>query len=193
MKRGTAFLLVCCLLCGLCCLPAAADDESNTVQYFEDGSRLVTTILPGCVDDGVGWHNESMEGGGNCVTRSMTRIYYDADNHADWKVVLTATFRPGLLRAVCVDYETKYKIYDHAWYCADTRAEKRANTCKAVFTLCLTAAGAVVHTTDVTLQLVCDRKGNVTAEPQKNALDLGALRRWLLSLRRFFVRFFAAA
>ena len=193
MKRGTAFLLVLCLLCGLCCLPAAADDAFNTVQYFEDGSRLVTTIFPGCVDDDVGWHNESAEGGGNRVTRSMTRIYYDADNHADWKVVLTATFRLGLLRAVCVDFETKYKIYDHAWYCANTRADMHENTCKAVFTLCLTAAGAVVHTTNVTLQLVCDRKGNVTAEPQKNALDLGVLRRWLLSLLQFFARFFAAA
>lgn len=193
MKRGTAFLLVLCLLCGFCCLPAAADDAFNTVQYFEDGSRLVTTIFPGRVDDDIGWHDESAEGGGNRVTRSMTRIYYDADNHADWKVVLTATFRLGLLRAVCVDFETKYKIYDHAWYCANTRADMHENTCKAVFTLCLTAAGAVVYTTDVMLQLVCDRKGNVTAEPQKNALDLGALRRWLLSLRRFFARFFAAA
>ena len=195
MKRITAILLSCCLLCGLCCrVPAsAANDESNTVQYFDDGSRIVTTIFPGRVDDDTGWHSETMEGSGNRITRSMTRIYYDADNHADWKVILTATFRLGLLRAVCVDYETKYKIYDHAWFCANTRAEMNANVCKAVFTLCLTAAGAVVHTTDVTLQLACDRKGNVTAEPQENALDLGVLLRRLEALRRFLTRFFGAA
>ena len=46
MKRGTAFLLVLCLLCGFCCLSAAADNGFDTVQYFEDGSRLVTTIFP---------------------------------------------------------------------------------------------------------------------------------------------------
>ena len=198
MKKSVAVLLVVSFLLGvLCCAPLSAHaEEEKYVEQFPDGSRIETTSIigrePADPDDpnpGVDeeYHGES---GKNEVTRTLTRVYYDAGNHADWKAVLTATFRVGRLRAICVDYAAKHKIYDSAWRCNGVNMKETGNPCTAVYSFSCTVGGITVKTVETTLQLACDRKGNVTESAPKDVLDLNALQKWLSALRLYLQRIF---
>ena len=198
-KAVSPGIFLCLLIAALFCFSASARaGGETTVETFADGSRIETTMEIGYTfydpdDPNPGtdeWYHESTD---RDIKRTLTRIYYDADNHADWKAVLSATFRVGVLRARCINYETKFKIYDDAWRRPETNVVFEANTCAATFTFRCFAGGVAVKTVETTLQMTCDRKGNVTTDAPKESLSLTALRQWLRALRnrlQLLFRFF---
>lgn len=200
MRKPTSIFLCACLLIGaLFCMPLRSHAESEfPVEYLEDGGRIETTIEdnwnsyeidhPSDFVD-MGFHDET----GSRYTyikRTLTRFYYDADNHADWKAVLFAEFKIGGLRAVCTDWGAYSIIYDDAWQRSNLKVNCKRNSCAATFIFTCRSSGVVIKTVETTLQLTCDRKGNVTAGPQEQALNLNGLQRWLNALQAFFRRFF---
>ena len=201
MRNDTAIFLCACLLFGVCCFaPNTAHAESESpVEYPEDGGRIETTIEDNwnsfAIDHpsdfvDLGFHDET-DSRYTYIKRTLTRFYYDADNHADWKAVLFAEFKVGGLRAVCTDWGTYSIIYDDAWQSSTPKVNCKRNTCAATFTFTCRSSGVVIRTVETTLQLTCDRKGNVTAGPQEQALNLNGLQRWLAALQAFFRRFFS--
>lgn len=201
MRKPTSIFLCACLLIGaLFCMPLRSHAESEfPVEYLEDGGRIETTIEDNWnsyeidhPDGGVdmGFHDES-DNRYTYIRRTLTRIYYDANNHADWKAVLYAEFKVGGLWAVCTDWGTYSIIYDDAWQRSNPKVNCKRNSCAATFIFTCRSSGVVIKTVETTLQLTCDRKGNVTAGPQEQALNLNGLQRWLAALQAFFRRFFS--
>lgn len=155
MKKIVAvFLSVLMLLA----FPVAAyadetDDTvvSSTVEYFEDGSYLVTTI-----EEQPTLTRASTKSG------SKSSKYYDSDDELQWVVTVKGTFSYTGSSATCTSASTTYSIYDTSWKVTSATATKSGRTATGKFTVKKYVTFIPMITRNATVILSCSNSGTLS-------------------------------
>lgn len=147
MKRIFSLcLVVALLLAAFPCSALAAEAPltgDNTV-YFSDGSYIVTEIKNPNARD---------------ATQSKTDTYYNSNGVAEWKIILTGTFRYNGTVATCTGASCEVEIYDNSWYLVSKSADYELATASCQVTLGKKVAGITVDTPSFELSLTCIKYG----------------------------------
>ena len=162
MKRTIfAIVLLGCLLFSFV-VPAAAETTVNiedltvssvTVEHFEDGSYLVTTIRENATPRGEVYSKRA----------SKDVVLYNQDDEVQWIYTLVGTFTVETgVSAVCTDayhyyeiYNTKWKETEHSeWYSGNIAYGESVFKKKV---LLITTSTQEIHA-----QVICDAYGGIS-------------------------------
>lgn len=156
MKKRLVFI-VCIVLyifsvlaCGVQAKEYLPLDSDKTIEYFSDGSYIITEL------------SEYNSLDKSSISRSKTSTYYDNNNTSVWFVRLTATFSYNGTTATCTSSSTSYTIYDTAWQVTNAVASRSGNTATGDFTVKKYFLGIPIKTVNRTLTLTCSPSGVVT-------------------------------
>lgn len=156
MKTFKKFSIFILTLIFCASVPFSAMAEFTTsieseIQYFEDGSYLVTEIK-----------NEIDFFSSGTKRNTKYATYYDPDDEIQWTVYLTATFSYTGSSATCTSASTSYTIYDSAWKVKEATASKSGRTATGDFLVKKYWLGIITNTVPVTIITTCDNNGNIT-------------------------------
>lgn len=155
MKRNfiTSLIVSLVMLIGCFAIPmsASASEEPTTIvstEYFEDGSYIVTTLtLP------------------NSKTRSSKpaskTTTYNENGTALWSYTLSATFTYDGNDSKCTSVSDSYTIYDSNWYKYSGSCGKDGNYASGTIVMKKKVLGVNVKTVTKSLNLSCDKYGNI--------------------------------
>ena len=150
MKRLFAFCLSFILLIPVSCLPATANDMTNTtVEYFDDGSYIVITVA----EQETALFATSTKSGSKFVN------HYNSDDEKQWTVTIRGTFSYTGTSSTCTAASVTYEIYNDSWRMKSATASKSANTATGDFTCKLYVLGIPVKTVEQTVTLSCSKTG----------------------------------
>ena len=158
MKRFLSLLLSVIMILSIGVVTVSAVDttapESNTsIEYFEDGSYLVTTLA---VDE------TASSGARATKTKSgyKNNKYYSSDNRLLWTVTINGTFTYTGSKATCTSATTSSVVYDNDWKVTSATASKSSNKAIGNFTVKRYMLGIPTATKEVTdLTLTCSKTG----------------------------------
>ncbi len=154
MKRLFCFCITLALL--LCLIPsyaptAQAAAHGDETVYFEDGSYIVTSI-----EEVSTWDMRTKN-------YAKTRIYYDPDGVAEWKIILSGIFEYDGSSSTCTYSFCTVTIYnENKWREVSKTAEKYGSTASCTVTMGELFLGITVSTHVHTLTITCDKDGNCT-------------------------------
>lgn len=152
MKRYLSLFLVLAMLGGIFALPVSAvsavEASETTVEYFEDGSYVVTTIT----EYGRGARSSTTPG-------SKTAHYYDGKNEEQWAATINGDFSYDGYSATCTNAYTAYAIYNSAWKLKSASAERSGNQAIGYFVFKKYVLGIPVQTIERTVVLTCSPTG----------------------------------
>lgn len=148
MKR--LFVLLIALSFVICFIPgtAQASETTTSIQYFEDGSYLVTNIT---VDSS------------RMTTKvaSKDHTYYSADSELQWKIVVTGEFLYDGITSTCTYATGTYTIYEPGtWGFVSQHSSYSGNTATHTVTFKSLYLGVTIGTTPFSVSLTCDENGN---------------------------------
>ncbi len=126
---------------------------SETTQYADDGSYIVTTVCEEISSNG-------LARAGYNKTGSKTVTHYASDNSVNWTFTVTGTFvvNEGVVSA-CTTARYSHTIVDTAWSLKSGNAAKTGNKAVGNATFARKLLGVEVNTEDVTVTLTCDKYG----------------------------------
>ena len=164
MKRLIS--LLCCVLLALSCFAlapyvSAAENESSeelvlvseTVEYLEDGSSIVTTVYEAVVTTRSNLYTK---------TGTKERVYTDADGNIVWSLTVHGEFRVIEGASVtCTSASCSSTIYNDNWSCTRKSASPSGNQAVANGVFEKTLLGIVISTENVNVTLSCDPYGNL--------------------------------
>lgn len=156
MKRNfiTSLIVSLVMLIGCCAIPmsASASEEPTTIvstEYFEDGSYIVTTLtLP---------NNKAR----STKPASKTSTARNSSGTALWSYTLSATFTYDGNDSKCTSVSDSYTIYDSNWYKHSSSCGKDGNYAFGTIVMKKKTLGVVVDTVTKSLNLSCDKYGNI--------------------------------
>lgn len=152
MKRYLSLFLVLVMLGGIFALPVSAvsavEASETTVEYFEDGSYVVTTIT----ESGRGARSSTKSG-------SKTANYYSSKGEEQWSATINGTFSYDGYSATCTNAYTTYAIYNSAWKLKSASAERSGNQAIGHFVFKYYLLGVPVNTIEKTVVLTCSPTG----------------------------------
>lgn len=125
--------------------------EKAEIEYFEDGSYIVTWIS-----------FSQLSTKANSITRQKTSDYYNSSNVLEWSVTLTASFSYTGTYATCTTASVSHTIYDSAWRVTSETASKSGNTATGDFTIKHYFLGIPTKTVNKTLTMTCSPSGVVS-------------------------------
>lgn len=152
MKKLISLLSVMLMIAVMCPATAFANDEIVTdtyVEYFEDGSYIVTTITESSITTFAA----------KTVSRNKSADYYESDNKKAWTVTLNGTFSYTGSSATCTKSATSYTIYNSAWKVTSAVPSKSGNKATGTFTVKKYVLGIPVKTVNKTLTITCSNTG----------------------------------
>lgn len=165
-KKLSITLVFTLILCLFQTTPAFAstlksneNTNSSTIEYFEDGSYIVTELEQN-INNGISPLSTSKTG-----TKTIT--YYSSSNEALCALKLTATFSYSGSTVSCTSTNcTKYS-YDSAWSVEDvTTSHSNTSTTKASATANGTAVkrflGIKIQSAALSTTIYCDKNGNLS-------------------------------
>lgn len=151
MKKTLTALLVVVLMLSSFSVAQASDGVVN-VEYFDDGSYVVTVV--DC--DAVMFASSTIRG-------RKTSTYYRADGKEAFALTVYGTFSyDGTNQAVCTDSSYTHTIYRNDWSLKSASATKSGNTATATGTFIRKALGVTVDTKVLPVSLSCDKDGNLS-------------------------------
>ena len=153
MKKVLSFLFIVLIVFCVSINACASSDAITTVEYFEDGSCIETTIV---VKEYISTYATQVKK----VEKSIS--YKDEDGIVCWKATLTATFRYTGSSATCTDSTVSYEIYDSAWRMTSATASKSGNTATADITAKRYTLGIPFKTIDRTITMTCSANGTIS-------------------------------
>lgn len=155
MKRYLSFFLVFVMLGGIFVLPvsaapqdSAAESSKTVVEYFEDGSCLITTVTE---------YNSSARSATKSGSKSSH--YYDSKGVEQWVATINGTFSYNGTSATCTSAFTAYAIYDSSWKLKSASAEKNGNQAIGYFVFKNYFLGVPINTIERTVVLTCSPAG----------------------------------
>ena len=151
MKRCfSAILAILLLVCLLPCNTLAAEPTTanESIEYYADGSYLVTTIT------------ESVSRASGTKTQSKAQSYYDSSDNLEWKITLTGTFTYNGTSATCTSASCNVDVYASNWYLISKSASKSGNTASSDVTMGQKLLGITISKPNYTMTLTCDKDGN---------------------------------
>lgn len=129
---------------------AAESNDAVEIEYFDDGSYLITTI-----------DNEptsAIAPLSNTTTKSKTAKYYSG-GVAKWYVKVTGTFTYGNGTSKCTSSSVSAGSYASNWKITSKSASKTENVATAKATAKKYYDGSVVETLTKTVKLTCSPTG----------------------------------
>lgn len=129
MKKIFAFVISVVMLLSVCVVSAYAQDEaiiqSETVEYLEDGSYIVTVLT---VEE-----ENIISRATSSKTGSKTVTIYNDDDEAMVVMKLTGTFTYNGSTATCTNASTSYTLNSSNWKVTSAVASKSGNVAKGDF------------------------------------------------------------
>ena len=153
MKKVFSILLIMLMIFSVNINACAGSDTATTVEYFDDGSCIETTIV---LDEYISTYATQVKK----LEKSIS--YKDEDGIVCWSATLTATFRYTGSSATCTDSTVSYEIYDSAWRMTSATASKSGNTATADITAKRYTLGIPFKTIDRTITMTCSANGTIS-------------------------------
>ena len=153
MKKVLSFLFIVLIVFGVSINACASSDAITTVEYFEDGSCIETTIV---VKEYISTYATQVKK----VEKSIS--YKDEDGIVCWKATLTATFRYTGSSATCTDSDVTYTVSNSKWKITSATASKSGNTATADITAKRYTLGIPFKTVDRTITMTCSANGTIS-------------------------------
>ncbi len=155
----TLVLLACVFSLNASALTTPSETVINeTVEYFEDGSSVVITVVEYSQNEGISPR----------VTRTKTGaksyIYYNSSGDMLWKFVLNGTFQYDAAdnSATCVASSYSKTIQDSSWSLKTASATRSGAKAIGNATFVKKVLGITTKTKSCSLELKCDINGNLS-------------------------------
>lgn len=149
MKRTLSLCIAFFLVLSM--IPLQAEAAQYEVQYFEDGSYLVTYILT--TEDAL--YSSSKNG-------SKVNTFHAADGTVVWEVKLTGSFTYNGSSSSCTKASCSVSHYTSDWYTISKSSSKSGNTAYGDATIGEKVLGVTVRKVPVSLSLSCDANGKLS-------------------------------
>lgn len=157
MKKVISLILTFIMMFSICSVSAFAVNTENvvseTIEYFEDGSYLVVTL----VEEG-----NSVARATSTTTGSKTATIYNADDVKLVTLKLTATFSYTGSSATCTAASTSYTIHNDNWKVKSATATKSGNKAIGEFVSKRYTLLIPVQTINSTVTITCSNTGTMT-------------------------------
>ena len=146
--RIFSFFFCALILISNLSLSASAQESivSSTIEYFEDGSYLVTTIT------------ESVSRA-STKSGSKTTTYHNSSNETQWTYKITGTFSYTGSSATCTAVSDSYTIVNDNWHMSSHSCSKSGNTASGTVTMKYKVLGITFDTVSDSLTLTCSSTG----------------------------------
>ena len=151
--KKLSVLFLCLLMLFSCPLTALASENETTevdVEYFDDGSYLVTETT---------FDNTLTRASTKSATRRLT--YFNANDVSEWYFELSATFSYTGSSVTCTRADVATKIYNDQWKVKDTSRTKAGGKATGTIEIKYTVMGVTIKTVTKTLILTCSRDGTI--------------------------------
>lgn len=153
MKKIFCVFVTILIIFSTSMIACASSDVVTTVEYFEDGSCIETTLI---VEKGISTYATQYKDG----TKKI--IYKDEDGIVCWKATLTATFRYTGSSATCTESDVTYTVSNSKWKITSATASKSGNTATADITAKRYTLGIPVETLNRTITMTCSANGTIS-------------------------------
>lgn len=131
---------------------ASADVTTNTeIEYFDDGSYLVTKTVESIAPFSSGTKNHS-----------KAATYYNSDDEKQWTAYLKTTFTYTGSSATCVSATATYTIHVSAWKMTESYATRLGRKATGTFTAKKYWLGIITNTIPIQIITTCDNNGNIS-------------------------------
>ncbi len=157
MKKNIFITMIMSLAVFFNCfaLPAGAVNEEKTistsVEYFDDGSCLVTTIT-----------EEIANSRASTKTGNKTTTYKDSDGTALWAYKITGTFSYTGSTSTCTAVSDSYTISNDNWHMSSHSCSKSGNTANGTVTMKYKVLGITANTITRNISLSCSASGTLS-------------------------------
>lgn len=163
LKKFFAILISLVVFAGVFACPVYAKDSqaaatapkadvSQSVEYFEDGSYMVTTII----------QSEISLLAANSKTSTKSVDFFASNNEKKWTASLHATFTYTGSSCTANSSYTTYKIYDDAWKLKSSDCSVSGNKATGNFTFRHSFLGIPMTTKSTTITISCSATGVVS-------------------------------
>lgn len=132
---------------------ASTPTTNTSVEYYDDGSYIVTTIEDISSSPGISFSSSTS------TTKSKTVRYYNSEDTVMWYVKVTGTFTYGNGTSKCTSSSVTAKSYATTWKVTNKSASKSGNTAIATATAKQYFDGTVIKTINRTVKLTCSPTG----------------------------------
>ena len=150
MKRIFWLFTICTMLLCMVPLTAQASENTVTVEYFDDGSYLVTTI-------------SSIDARILTKVSTKTREYYSADDVIQWKMTVTGEFLYDGTTCNCTYASGTTTIYATSlWGKNSDSASYSGNSGTYTVVFNRKFMGITTNTVTQVLTITCDENGNIS-------------------------------
>ena len=151
MKKVLSALLVVALMFASVSVAKASNHTVVGITYYDDDSYVITTI------------NYAVTKSSSTVSGSKTSTYYRSDGIKAFSLTVYGTFSyDGTNQAACTNVSYSHDIYQNDWSLKSASATKSGNTATATGTFIRKELGITVDTKTRTVNLSCDRNGNLS-------------------------------
>ncbi len=124
---------------------------STSIEYFDDGSYLVTTIT-----------EETTNSRANTKTGSKSAIYTDSDGNTLWTYKITGTFSYTGSSSTCTAVSDSYTISNDDWHMSSHSCSKSGNTANGTVTMKRKFLGVTTNTITRNISLSCSASGTLS-------------------------------
>lgn len=157
MKKLFTLLLATLLITQSVSATALAQTADNEqIQYFDDGSYMVTTISSVSSSN---CYAPAIRAAVKTVTKTKTTKYFNAAHAVMWSIQVKGTFTYGNGAAKCTKAEAIAESYNDNWKLSNKSASKNRNKATASVTAQQTKYGIVYNTIHETVTLTCSPTG----------------------------------
>ena len=152
MKKIITYLTTLTLIFLLSTSTIAAQQQTNSnIEFFADGSYLVTTINEE--------HSSYSTYATIIKTGSKTLTYYNDEGESLWAAIVTGTFSYTGSTSTCTESDISYTIYDTVWRITSASASTSGNTAIGNITAKKYFGGLSLQTVERTVTLTCSPTG----------------------------------
>lgn len=153
MKKKIFISLVMTIAVLISCfsMPAYAAEEqivNTTIEYFEDGSYIVTTIT-----------EEANNSRASTKIGSKISTYNNSDGETFWTYKITGTFSYTGSSSTCIAVSDSYTISNDNWHMSSHSCSKSGNKAFGTITMKYKLLGITTDTVSKDLTLTCSATG----------------------------------
>ena len=142
--------MIIAVLLSLMPIHGHAAQTQQEIEYLDDGSYIVTTIT------------ESPSRAGNTKTGTKTDHYYNSDSELQWTMTVTGTFSYDGSTSTCTNVTGSTSITNTKWYVVSESTSRNGNTATYDATMGYKVLGITINKEVRTLNLSCDKNGNLS-------------------------------
>jgi len=154
MKKNilVSLLLTIAVMISCFSMPVHAAEEeittSTVVEYFDDGSYLVTTIT-----------EEVNNSRATTKTGSKSIAYTNSDGETQWTYKVTGTFSYTGSSSTCTAVSDSYTISNDNWHMSSHSCSKSGNKASGTVTMKYKVLGITTKTVSKDVSLTCSATG----------------------------------